>query len=280
MNVLVTGRGTSGSWAIRGEQLGRAIGATVIARAELLRDYDLGVVVKRAPPDLLQRARAAKLPLVYDVVDGWPQPTGNLDWKRGDCISWLKSKVAEIKPIALVTATQVMEKDCAVIGLPVLTLPHHARPGQALNPIREQIRTVGYEGAPQYLGRWHQKILDVCAKNEWRFVINPPALADLDLLFIVRDCAGYPALNWKSNVKLANAQATGTPCIINQEAGYEETQSGGEEWVSKPDDIARACEALSTQAARKEASCRLKAGAIPLDTIADVYRSWLHSLRY
>ena len=39
MKILITGRGTSGSWKIRGEQLGQAIGATVAEQRVHVHDF-------------------------------------------------------------------------------------------------------------------------------------------------------------------------------------------------------------------------------------------------
>ena len=49
MNLLVTGSGKSGSWQIRGVELGRAIGATVLANAIDIGPFDVALVVKRSP---------------------------------------------------------------------------------------------------------------------------------------------------------------------------------------------------------------------------------------
>ena len=76
--ILVTGGGTSGSWKIRGEQLGEAICADVLPRAGFAdcSAAELIVVVKRAPPELLDTVRRSGRPWVWDVVDAWPQRPG------------------------------------------------------------------------------------------------------------------------------------------------------------------------------------------------------------
>jgi len=280
VNLLVTGRGTSGSWCIRGQQLGEAIGATVQANASRLSGFDLGIVVKRAPADLLHRLRVAKLPLVYDVVDGWPQPVGNVEWQRSQCMDWLRRQVRDIQPVGLVAATRAMAEDCREFELPVLALPHHPRPGQRQNPIRERVQKVGYEGAPHYLGHWRDTIERECKTRGWEFVINPASLDAVDIVLAVRDCRGYPAKRWKSNVKLANAQGSGTPCIADHEEAYEETAAGGEVWVSEPDDVGAAYESLTSQEARAKASRQLQAGTLSLERIAAEYQAWLQTLNF
>lgn len=280
MRILVTGRGTSGSWQIRGVQLGEAIGAHVEANASKLDGFELGIVVKRCPMEFLQRARDAKLPLVYDVLDGWPQPIGNHEWRRYHCMEWLRRQVHIIKPVALVAATRVMAADCLEFGLPVLALPHHARQDQPRNPIREQVRRIGYEGGPHYLGRWHDAVARYCHVRGIEFVINPTSLDAVDIVLALRDCVGYAARHWKSNVKLANAQGTATPCIVDKESAYVETASGGEVWVEGPNDAGAAIESLATQKARIEASKKLAAGTLRLDAIAHEYKTWLQALSF
>lgn len=280
MKLLVTGRGTSGSWSIRGEQLGAALGADVQRNASKFSGYDLGIIVKRAPADLLFRARMAKLPLVYDVVDGWPQPIGNNEWRREECMAWLRRQVQEIKPVGIVAATRAMAMDCLEFGLPVLALPHHARPGQRRNPIRERVQRVGYQGAPHYLGRWKESIEEYCRQQGWKFMLNPTSLDEVEVVFAVRDCKGYAARRWKSNVKLANAQGSGTPCVVDEEAGYVETATGGEVFVSEPNDVGAALESLASQKARAQASRQLQAGALTLENVAAEYRQWLQALKF
>lgn len=279
MNIIVTGRGTSGSWVIRGEQLGAAIGATVEPNASKLKGYDLGIVVKRAPSDLLHRIKVAGLPIVLDVLDAWPQPAGN-DWSRDDCMAWLRGKLNELRPIALVAATQAMAHDCAEFGVPVLALPHHTRPGQIRNPIRDRVQRVGYEGGAQYLGPWEEWLRNECARRGWEFKVNPPALAALDIAVAVRNAKGYAAKYWKSNVKMANAQGSGTPCIINSEAGYTETQSGAEYFADTKEEFAASFDALADKGARKSAQERMIPYAPQLDRIANEYRAWLNQLKF
>lgn len=274
VRVLMTGRGTSGSFAIRGVQLGQAIGAAVLRDARDISPYDVAVLVKRPTSELLWHIHGARVPLVWDVVDAWPQPHGN-DWDRAQCMAWLRETVALIRPAGIVAATEAMADDLGVAGVPVLVLPHHARPGLRRNPIRAELRTVGYEGAPHYIERWRPVIEAECARRGWSFVVNPPELADVDIVLALRDSTGYAPLNWKSNVKLANAQGSGTPVICCREAGYMETQSGAEWWANSPGELIAAFDALTPYDARAAAELRLLAAAPQLSTIAETYRQWL-----
>lgn len=88
MRLLVTGKGgATGSWQIRGEQLGHAIGAEVVPFASLgstsIGRGVLPIVVKRSPAQVLKQI--GDRPWVYDVVDAWPQPAGN-GWGRDAAI--------------------------------------------------------------------------------------------------------------------------------------------------------------------------------------------------
>jgi hypothetical protein len=217
------------------------------------------------------------VPIIWDIVDAWPQPAGN-DWDRPACLAWLRQSVAAIRPAALVAATEQMAIDCEEFGLPLIALRHHARPEQEINPVRERVRRVGYEGSPAYLGPWRPSMERACKARGWEFVINPPKLADLDIVVALRHAIGYAAREWKSGVKLANAQGSGTPCILNRAAGYTETASGAEKWADCMDEMDGALDALTSHKARISAACRLNRAAPLLTTISHEYGIWLQQL--
>lgn len=276
VRILVSGSGRSGSWQIRGEQLGRAIGATVRPNAYDVKGFDAAIVVKRAPGELLTRLREAGVPVIWDVVDAWPQPLGN-EWAGGQCRSWLEDSVQRIAPAGIVAATRQMALDCQPFGVPVLYLPHHARPGQRAHQVREKMATVGYEGGEQHLGRWRGVMEAICARRGLRFVVNPQSIADLDVVVALRERTGYAPRMWKSNVKLANAQDAGVPFIGNREAGYLETASGTEHWADSAPQVEEALDALEWSAVRRAASARMKPYAPQLMLVAGIYRRWLES---
>lgn len=276
--ILFTGRGTSGSFSIRAEQLGRAVGGHVEAQARDVGGYRAAVVVKRAPEDLLQRLRRAEVPIVWDVVDAWPQPYGN-EWDRATCLKWLRVEISRIKPLAIVAATEAMASDCAEFGLPTLALPHHARPSQPPTVVRDAVKVVGYEGAPHYLGEWRGALDAECAARGWRFEVNPRDWRTVDIGVALRDCAGYAPKNWKSNVKLANMQSAGTPCVLSHENGYITTASGAELWADAPSDLKCAFDALTCPQERKHRSAMLQAVTPHLATMAETYRAWLSGLK-
>lgn len=275
MHVLMTGRGTSGSWQIRGVQLGQSIGAAVVPNALDVAPYDIAVLVKRPTAELLQRLRRANVKIVWDLVDAWPQPAGN-EWTEARCQAWMEEMVAMIRPAGIVAATQAMSEDCECFGVPVLTLPHHARPGLRMNPIRP-VKVVGYEGGEQYIAKWRPVVEAECARRGWKFVTQPTELADVDIVLALRDSSGYAPRNWKSNVKLANAQGSGTPVICGREAGYLETASGAERWADTPAELTAAFDELEPTSARLEVSRKLIAAAPSIESVAATYAAWLRS---
>lgn len=276
MNVVVCGNGKSGSWQVRGGQLGAAIGAVVQPAARDVSGYDKMIVVKRVG-DYIAKAHQAKLPVIYDIVDAW-QSRVDSEAGRAECMRWLASQIDLVKPAGIVAATEVMAEDCRhLTDVPVLALPHHARPGIAQNPIREKIKRVGYEGSQRYLGWWEEFLQTECKLREWEFVINPPALSDVDIVVAVRSYNGYAPRNWKSNVKLANAQGSGTPCVLNREAGYFETRSGVELFADTKEEMIDAFDLLDSAgpAGRREMAERMRKSTPRLELVAALYTEWL-----
>lgn len=280
VRLLFTGRGTSGSWKIRGEQVARALGADAVPLALDPARYDAVVLVKRGPTDLIQRVHRAGVPLVWDVVDAWPQPDGSR-WDRPECMAWLRGTLNRIEPAAVIAATRSMAADLREItDRPVICIPHHGRPGAQINPIREKVRVVGYEGGVQYMDHAIDKIMKASLALDFDFIVNPTQLAELDIVLALRNVDGYAARNWKSNVKLANAQITGTPVICSLEAGALETagDSGGPVFVADVTEAIAAIADLSDHAERLAISADLLANAITLEQTAKVYAAFLEQV--
>lgn len=280
MNLLFTGKGTSGSWACRGEQLGGALGAVVapMATDAQINAADLIVVVKRCPSELMERIKRSGKPWVWDVVDFYPQPEA-ASWSRVEAITWVRQKIRTLQPNAIIWPNARMEQDIQ-FDLPGLVLYHHHRPGIQANPIRERITRIGYEGQPNYLEGWEHAIHRECKARDWQFVVNPRSLSDVDVVLALRGgrFEGYAPTNWKSNVKLANAHASGTPFVGQPEYGYVETKTGMESWVMLPVDLGPAFDQLASQARRYAISrCFLKT-AYPLDKAAALLREFLSGL--
>ncbi len=248
--ILFTGGGTSGSWKVRGEQLGAACGATVQAKSIECSQADVIVAVKRIPAATLTAIRASRKPWAWDIVDAYPQPACST-WNRSQAIGWVRGQIQEKSPTAIIWPNQKMREDCDT-GLPGVVIPHHYRPKSDTNLIRENVLTVGYEGSPTYISGW--PLAESCAARGWGFVVNPPLLAEVDIVVAFRTGAGYVQRHWKSNVKLANAHGTGTPFIGQRECGYLETQSGLEQWAECPEDLDDCFDRLSGQYHRQTVS--------------------------
>jgi hypothetical protein len=278
--ILITGKGTSGSWKIRGEQLGRAIGATVVAQASraVIEAHDLVVLVKRGPEDLVRRIHESGKPLVWDVVDAWPQPAGS-QWPRPACLQWLRQRLNELRPAACVAATRGMERDIQAERVSALCVWHHARPGLQVNPIREQMRMVGYEGSEAHLGVWRQHVDAACRELGLQFLLQPHQLADVDVVVALREANGYAAMQWKSNVKLANAQGSGTPAIVGMERSYADTNRRGyAAAVASPQDLVQSLRDLAPKWERARLGAAMRDDAPGLGACAAAYLDFLTSV--
>lgn len=264
-SLLITGKGTAGSFQIRGHQLGAAIGARV--GANLPKD-GLTIMVKKGN---LKH-------VVWDPLDFFPQPLSD-NWTREETIACFDAHVKQIEPIGIVGATRKMAHDAKKYGVPVLWLPHHCRPGLEQNPIREKVRRVGYEGSVKHLGKWKPILDAMCKRRGWEFVVNPVSIASLDIVLAFREAQGYPARMYKSNVKLANAQGSGTPIICNREAGYLETCGLGECWADSEEELEQEFDRLESQVERLWRSADMYNRRIELHTVAAEYLAWLRQFQ-
>jgi hypothetical protein len=280
MKLLVTGSGKSGSWIVRGEQMGAALGALVKPHATLadMGAADVILVVKRCTPELLAGLQICGRPWVFDVVDPYPQPACN-SWSPYESIAWLQTLIQRLRPNAVVWPTERMREDGGGIGK---VIRHHHRPGIERNPIRERIEVVGYEGSARYLdGGLLEAITDECHRRGARFVVNPAQLAELDVVVALRSArwTSYAARHWKSGVKLSNAHASGTPFIGARECGYIESATGGEEWATTASDVGAALDALAPRAVRQAISERFVAATFPVERAAAQIREVLCALK-
>lgn len=276
MNVLFTGKGTSGSWQCRGAQLGGQIGTAVpLASLEECRAADIIVVVKRINHGFFKNVIKSGTPWVWDLVDFFPQPLAGT-WPRARAIKWVQDQIKQAKPAGVIYPNAKMKED---IGIPGEVIYHHARPAP-LNPIRQSVKTVGYEGSPKFLGKWRDVLLKECAWRGWKFVEGAP-LHEVDVVVALRDGDhnGYVQKNWKSNVKLANAHGTGTPFVGMTEWGYVETATGMEEWVSTPKDISKSFDILEMQETRQAIHKAFVANTFTLQSRAAQLKRYLESLK-
>lgn len=275
MKLLFTGNGTAGSWHCRGDQVGNALGATVKPWAvrEDMRAHDLTVVVKRVPPERLEALRASKRPWVFDIVDPYPQPC---EWERDEAIAWTRELLKRLAPSGVIWPNHRMMEDVGFDG-PQAVIYHHHRPGIRINPVRKDVRVIGYEGAPAYIERWRGHIEAECDKRGWSFVVNPDHLSELDIVLALRGGRwnGYVPQHWKSNVKLANAHGSGTPFVGSPESGYEETRSGCEYWAHDLGSLRMAFDWLTDVRTREQISDRFRGKAYTVQMAAAAYKEFL-----
>lgn len=265
MNILFTGKGTGGSWKIRGDQLGGATGK-VRPKASLqeCRAADLIVVVKRINGPFFRSVLQSGTPWIWDLVDFYPQPQCST-WSRSRAINWLRSQIKAANPDGIIWPNARMQEDAE---LPGEVIYHHARPAP-LNPLREQVRVIGYDGCVDYLGSWQPILQRLCAARGWQFKTGIP-LDQMDIVVALRDGKynGYVQANWKSNVKLANAHGTGTPFIGAPEPGYLETATGEERFITSEAELAAALDDLADYETRKRVSHKFLSAAIHLGQVA------------
>ena len=170
-----------------------------------------------------KEAAASGKPIIWDVLDVWMQPRDN-----GLPEAAHLARIAQIKKECgaslLIGATEAMAT--AIGGV---YLPHHSRIGLVPTPPRPVAEVVAYEGSERYLGSWRGAIERACARLGLRFVINPPDLAQADILVAFRgeDWDGWACRHWKSGVKYINAIAAGRPILSQVCAGYTEIRPAG-----------------------------------------------------
>lgn len=281
MKILMTGKGTSGSWQIRGVQVGGELGARLAPMATLddCKAADAIIAVKRIPDPLAYALRKSGKPWVWDMVDAYPSREGST-WNERQATDWLRGELKRLKPSGVIWPNARAQADAQWTG-PQCVIYHHHRPGIARNPIRERIGVIGYEGSPKYLEGWAGAISEQCKRLNAVLMVNPDRLADVDVVLALRGTSwnGYPQRRWKSNVKLANAHASGTPFIGMPEDGYQETRTGAEYWATTPQELATALKWLESQSSREEISDRFLQAAIPLELAAEQYREFLCALK-
>lgn len=229
MKLLIAGRG-KGSWTMRGEQLGAAMGARVTTEPTD-RDWqwaDRVVLVKREAWRWAAHAHARKIPIVWDALDFWNQPADN---RFAECLARerLNQALDAIRPALTIGATDAMAAAAGHVFGGAIGLPHHGRLGLVPTPARESFRVIGYDGNAMYLDRWAAALERLCAVRGWRFVINPPDLAAVDCLVALRGGSwdGWQCREWKSGVKLVNAIMAGRPIITQDTAAARELQPAG-----------------------------------------------------
>lgn len=251
MRVLITGLGSKLAYKIRARQIGKAMKCHVVKNADRgdIERADLVVVVKWLPEKTVDVIRKMGKPWVWDMVDVYPHEQSH-KWSQEEAIAWLQETLYTEKPTAMVGATRRMFQDS---NYPGFFLPHHHMPRLKPAPFREKMQVLGYEGMPKFLGRYKGFLEEECKKRGWKFVINPESLHELDAIVALRDRPCYVNTHWKSNVKQANAHASGLPFIAQRECGYLENTSGKDIWADTDSALINALDMLCSKSLRKEA---------------------------
>lgn len=264
-----------GSWQIRGEQVGTAIGARTVGAPsdDDLRWADVVVLVKRAGAAWAALAQRFKKPIVWDALDFWAQPSDNHATPEV-AQALVRAWIAAIRPALVLGATEAMAQACG--GEYV---PHHSRPGLTATPARETVATVAYEGNALYLGRWRQRLEAECAQRGWQFVINPTYLGQADLIVALRDGVwdGWICRQWKSGVKLVNAMAAGRPVITQLTAAFSELQPVGTA-IEDAHGLRLALDTWADRRLREQAVTQPGARMFHVEQIAARYRALLASV--
>ncbi len=263
------------SWAVRGVQLGGAIGARVVSAPsdDDLRWADVVVLVKRQGQDWAPLVHRFGKPIVWDAVDFWRQPEENgLD--EAEAKALLVAQIESIRPALVIGATEAMAE--AAGGA---YLPHHSWKRLTPAATREIVTTVGYEGKRKHLGRWGRAVQQECDRRGWTFAINPPDLRAMDLLVSFRDGEwdGWMCQEWKSGVKLVNAMAAGRPVITQPTAAFRELAPVGTALVSI-DALRLAFDRWTEPASREYAVGQARARSLTLDQVAARYRLMLQDV--
>lgn len=223
MKILICGAG-KGSWVMRGQQLGAALGARVTSSPtdEDFAWCDVVVLIKKHATTHAPRAHKAGKPIVWDALDFWSQPAHN-SYKADAATFALQTHIKMIRPALVIGATQAMA-DAAGTFVPAAYLPHHSWLGLEPTPPRDEVQVVAYEGNPIYLGRWQGWLTEACEKRGWKFVVNPANLSAADIIVAFRDGIwdGWICREWKSGVKVVNAIAAGRPLLTQNSAAYRE----------------------------------------------------------
>jgi hypothetical protein len=273
LRVVITGSTRAASFAIRGSQLGNAIGATVMVDAPLpvLRRADVVVVVKHASGRLEEALHWCGRPIVWDALDFFGQADCG---SRGALIDKARNHAARIGANAVIGATRAMAED---IGSPLSVMHHGWDRGRCAT--RERIGVVAYEGAEHYLADAREWIERVCEAHGARFVVNPRDYLSADVILATRGPRfdNYATRNWKSGVKLSNAQIAGIPFVGRRECGYLEQASGAELWAEDEFEFSAALTLLADPAERARRGEQMFAAAPRIEAVAAGYRRILES---
>lgn len=270
MNIVIIGSG-NGSMAMRGHQLGRAVGARVVGgpTPDDLAWADVVVLIKRAGGEHARVVQGANKPIVWDALDFWIQPQENV-LDAATAKKYFSDQIKAIRPSLVIGATEAMAQACGGVYL-----PHHPWLDLTATAASPVVTTVGYQGTKKFLGQWGRAVITECERRGWHFALNPSDLRTCDLLVALRDGQhdGWMCQEWKSGVKLGNAMTAGRPVITQATAAWREMRPVGCTVETVPD-LARAFDRWTSLEARQAAVTQSTA-QYSLAAVATRYRSIL-----
>jgi hypothetical protein len=276
MKILMLGSG-KGSWMMRGQQLGDVLGARVTS-APTPDDWawaDVVVLVKRAILQFGRQAKRCGKPVVWDALDFWAQPAQNR-FDQAAAIAALRQMAEHAAPALIICATQAMADACDGVYV-----PHHGRLDLLPTEARTTVQTVGYDGGEVFLDAWAPALRQACSRRGWRFVVNPPRLADVDILVALRGGVwdGWICREWKSGVKAVNAILAGRPLIAQDSAAVREIEPIGS-IIDGVDAIDQAFDVWDDVVARQAVAdaSRTRATEFYLTRVAGLYADQLQAL--
>lgn len=282
MTVSFVGYEGKGTWQIRARQIAQVIEGRI--DSQLLKPAKCKVVILIKMPEkpLLARIKKFNLPIIWDIQDCWPQ-NDKVNMNNNDkdtMMEWLYSSLQYVNPSIVLSTSTKMKDDIESLGYKTTLIHHHCRPKIIINPIREQLTTVGIEGTPKQVGSWVPKLEKICEKLGLKFVSNLESNRDqlyhFDVLVTQREHTGYASKNWKSNVKLANAHGSGTPSIFTREQSYIDTAIGFEHWADTEEEIIESLIKLKDYELRKKIHTEFLKHTNTIDNVAAQYKELIN----
>lgn len=282
MTIAFVGYEGKGAWQIRAKQIAPLIEARVDPLLVKPTKCKAVILIKMPENPLLARIRKFNLPIIWDPQDCWPQNDkknmSNND--RDSMLEWFDTSLKHVNPQLVIAASSKMQEDCISLGFKSEIIHHHCRPKIKINPIREQVSTVGIEGTPKQIGNWASRLENICKSLGFGFAANLDATRDalhtFDILVSQREHTGYASKNWKSNVKLANAHGSGTPSIFTREQSYTDTALGCELWADTEDEIVENLLKLKDYELRKSIHEKFLTHTQTIDNIANQYKQLIN----
>lgn len=276
-----------GSYEMRGRQMAAMRDEWSSEWADGCYPVDIFLMVKKQD----SRARGGRR-VVLDIVDPWPQKPHNAE--RGAVIKdarmavrWFVGhfrRMQRVVPIhSYIFPNKRLRKALKKHVPHSRTIYHHYHPTIPVNPIREEMRVVGYWGNKDFLGEWLEKISVVCKKMKLQFVVNPDNIGDVDVMVAARGGVYNNFMNrsYKSNVKLANCYGSGTPCVMNPEEAYIETANSEVLFFTTERELAEGLEELRPVKTRRRVheAHILSSNEYSVENIAKQYEEYFAEVR-